>query len=584
MPRALPRLQGRWLFAFNILWLLLLPLAAAMPIVSTVAQVQRADSPIWMPLGLLVDSSGGEVRVDGPTTEEARAAGVREGDVVVAIDGRRVRGGARGYSEIRPLLLRPDGTGFAVSLRGADGRIRNVRLTRSQAHIDEPLKGSGLSTQAVSITGSIGGLLPALFFIPAAILLFRRRREPVPALLSLALLLLAAGEFVGTTGWFELGWPDWIRRLVSVGGWSALLLVLLAFPNGDFRPRWTAWLAPLLLVWTLLFAVGATLYLLSVGVVILLMVAAVANLALHYRRMVPGTERQQMRWFLFGFAAGTLSLSIAVLLSVTSELLFAGDVVANAWLQILFYLFGPMGGVMIAWGLLVSLLRFRLYDAESVISRSAGIALLTLALAAIFAASAEAIEALMELRFGRDAGALPGAAGAGLAVLMITPLHRRIEAWIERRFRKTLGHLRRDLPDCVDDLRETATMADLLDEVLARVEAGARAVRSAVAFGDKVVAARGTDPDKADRADFPLAIPLRVGHSADEVGTLLVGPRPDGSRLGKDERDALREIADPVARAIRIVRAREAREAATSKALTAIQRRLTKIEKGRADG
>ncbi len=582
--RALPRLHGRGLAAYTVLWLILLPLAAAMPIVSVVYGVQRAESPVWVPIGLSVDSSGAEVVVGDATTAEARAAGVRSGDVVVAIDGRRVRGGASGYEQVRPLLLRPEGTRFRIALRGPDGRIRTVRLTRLKAHIEEPLRGSGLTTRTVSAMGWIGGLLPAIFFVPASILLFRRRREPVPALLSIALLLLAAGEFVGTTGWFELGLPDWIGRLVAIGGWSALLLVLLTFPNGAFRPRWTARLAPFLAVWSLLFAVGATKYLLSVGAVLLLMVAAVANLALRYRRMEPGTERQQMRWFLFGFAAGTMSLTVAMLLSLASEALFAGDVVANAWLQSLFFIFGPMGGVLIACGLLVSLLRYRLYDAESVISRSAGIALLTLALAAIFSASAEAIEALFELRFGRDAGALPSALGAGLAVLMITPLHRRIEAWVDRRFRKVLRHLRQDLPACVDDLRETASMRELLDEVLARVEAGARAVRSAIMLDGRMVAARGIAPGEADAADFPLAVPLRVRHSSAEVGTLLVGPRPDGSRLGKDEREALEEVADPVARAIRIVRAREEGEAATSKALAAIQRRLTRIEKGSRDG
>lgn len=580
VPRALPRLQGRRLTAYTILWLILLPLAVAMPVISVVSSVRWAESPVWIPIGLSVDSTGDEVRIDAATTREARAAGVRSGDVVVGIDGHRVRGGSDGYAEIRPVLLRPEGTVFALSLRSPDGRIRTVRLSRRMAHIDEPFENSGLSTQAVSIVGSVGGVLPALFFVPAAILLFRRRREAVAALLSLALLLLAAAEFAGTTGWFELEFPDWIRRLLGSGGWTALLLVLLTFPKGDFRPRWTVWLVPPLLVWAALFASGFIHYLVSVAPLVLLMAGAVANLALRYRRMEPGAERQQTRWVLFGFAAGIASLVVALILSVLSETLFAGDYLAATWLEILFYVFGPLGGVFIAAGLLVSLLRFRLYDAESVISRSAGLALLTLSLAAIFAASAEAIEALFELRFGRDAGALPGALGAGLAVMMITPLHRRLQDWAERRFQKALQHLRRDLPACVDDLRETASLDDLLGEVLARIEAGARAVRSAVAIGGELAAVRGIARADASDSMFPIAIPLKVGHAGAEVGTLLVGPRPDGTGLGKDEREVLDEIADPIARAIRVVTAREAREAATKKALAAIQRRLTRIEKG----
>ena len=583
VPRALPRLEGRWLIAFTILWLLALPLAVAMPVYSVVTQVERAGAPVWLPIGLSINSKGEAIVVDAPATREAQAAGVSRGDIVVSIDGHSVYGDER-LRHARPILTRPEGTRFTVALRDPDGRLRTVRLTRRLAHVDEPYRGSGLSARSVPMMGWVGGLLTTAFFVPAAILLFRRRRKSVAALLSLGLLLISAGDFAGFNAWPELGLSDRIGRAVADSGWSALLVVLLAFPSGRFQPNWTVWLVPVVLLWALLSIVGLLLYLASMSVLMVLLAIAVANLALRYRRMEPGTERQQLRWVLFGFAAGTLSFVIAVLLTILSDTLFAGDLRTTAWLQALFFIFGPLGGVLIGSGLLVSLLRYRLYDAEAAISRSAGLALLTLALGAIFAATAQAIEALFELRFGHDAGALPGAVGAGLAVLLITPLHRRIEAWADRRFRKALQHLRRDLPACVDDLRETASMKELLDEVLARVEAGARAVRSAVTLGDKVVAARGVAPRAAAPADFPLAIPLRVGHLEAEVGTLLVGPRPDGSRIGKDEREALQEVADPVARAIRIVKAREDREAATKKALAAIQRRLTRIEKGSGDG
>jgi GAF domain-containing protein len=58
------------------------------------------------------------------------------------------------------------------------------------------------------------------------------------------------------------------------------------------------------------------------------------------------------------------------------------------------------------------------------------------------------------------------------------------------------------------------------------------------------------------------------------IGTLLVGPRPDGRPVGKDEREALEEIADPIARAIRIVRLRERREIESSNALARLRDEL----------
>ena len=76
-------------------------------------------------------------------------------------------------------------------------------------------------------------------------------------------------------------------------------------------------------------------------------------------------------------------------------------------------------------------------------------------------------------------------------------------------------------------------------------------------------------PDEAadalysDRTDplFPLRVPLRAD-SVGLVGWLLLGPRPDGSFFGREDRSVLKEIAEPVARAIAIANERTRREAA----------------------
>ena len=77
---------------------------------------------------------------------------------------------------------------------------------------------------------------------------------------------------------------------------------------------------------------------------------------------------------------------------------------------------------------------------------------------------------------------------------------------------------------------------------------------------------------------FPLQVPLAaegVGH----VGWLLLGPRPDGSTYGRDEREALMEVSDPLARALVIAADRERRE--TNHALAEADRdgRLAALER-----
>jgi hypothetical protein len=96
----------------------------------------------------------------------------------------------------------------------------------------------------------------------------------------------------------------------------------------------------------------------------------------------------------------------------------------------------------------------------------------------------------------------------------------------------------------------------------------------------ETVASRGDGGE-----DFPVRVPLRVEYQRMEIGALLVGPRPDGSAPGKDEREALAEIADPIARAVRIVRRREEtqhRQESEMAELRAALQRLIRSEAGRS--
>jgi len=65
------------------------------------------------------------------------------------------------------------------------------------------------------------------------------------------------------------------------------------------------------------------------------------------------------------------------------------------------------------------------------------------------------------------------------------------------------------------------------------------------------------DCDRNDQI-FPLRVRLTIATNdqPESIGWLLLGPRPDGSFFGKDERDALASVAGPIARAIRVAELR----------------------------
>ena len=230
--------------------------------------------------------------------------------------------------------------------------------------------------------------------------------------------------------------------------------------------------------------------------------------------------------------------------------------------------------------LTISLLRYRLYGADATISRSVAYGLLTIGLIAVFAAAEKVIELAGEQYLGAQFGALASALAAAIAATMIVPLHHRTSHWAERRFRSGLANLREGLPLLVGDMRETATPGTLADELLARIEQGARARHGAVVVQGAVLDSRDIASDTvdqwlargllpadsardliADRTDqlFPIRVPLHAD-GVGLVGWLLLGPRPDGSFYGREERAVLRDIADPVARALAVAFARERRE------------------------
>ena len=181
---------------------------------------------------------------------------------------------------------------------------------------------------------------------------------------------------------------------------------------------------------------------------------------------------------------------------------------------------------------------------------------------------------------------------------MINPIQERIQAWSENRVQKNLVLLRDDLPDCVRDLRETASLGEMVDEILSRVDRGVRAVRSAVIVGGEVFRSRDISIDEVENwrtskfaedytSDiceatdkvFPIRVPLVPSSDKEEpIGFLLVGPRPDGSIPSRDEQKALSGVSEDIARAIRTVIKREAREAEILALITGNARRIEELE------
>ena len=581
LPERLPDLKGKWLAFYTIVWAIMLPLSIAGAIFG--AYVILTTPTMWSPYGFATNESVEGVYVRAVFSDAARASKLQAGDYIVAIDGWPLpRTAARNAARLR--VVKPDGSWTTFTVRKPSGDRSEIRLVRSQALEHQRFREAGVSFPLARFLAFVGSLLiPAVFIISGVLLFLRRRREAVPACLSLAFLMFASlangGELLG----FGIG----IARIFGAAATLLLFTALLAFPAGRFEPQWTA--IPFLLLFPYVFT--QELYL-DLAFQILVLAALVSR----YRLVGAGAERLQLRWAFLGLVIGLLLFTLSLMVDWAAATWEAED---PRWLAWSYAFSGPLltlGACAMALGLIVSILRYRLYDADAVIGRSAAYGAMTVGFVALFAASQKLIELLGQEYLGQNIGALAGGIGAALAAVVIAPMHNRAQRWAERRFQRPLYRLRHGLPPLVGDLRETAGLEQIAGATLDSLVEGVRASRAALIACDEVISARniptedvgawwrawkppGKDGIDWDRSDalFPARVPLEAeGHG--RVGWLLLGARPDGSLFGKTECDAIEEIAEPVARAVQVALRREEREAAYRRDLQSMESRVQAIE------
>jgi len=433
-------------------------------------------------------------------------------------------------------------------------------------------------------------LTKSIVLIAVSAILFRRRRtDAVAAMLGLSFLLWTASSSVdfASTG---LVWPVLLDRCRFL----LFAFALLLFPDGHWSPPWTCAVAATILTVFLIGIVEALGLLsthsflpLAIGCVLLTLAALLAR----YRSLSSVMAKQQLKWVALGLVVGIaliLSARTGAVIAARNAMPMAGTIFLEGLFQ--------MGIVIIAIGFLTSLLRYRLYDAETAISRSAAYAGLTLALVAIFAASESIIQTLGQRYFGPDIGDLSGGIAAAIAAVLLTPLHSRISDWAESHFQRDLTGLKIELPDLLAALSGGSSVARLGSSVLPRIEEAIHATRTALLVDGKPVAFRGIAKtsvhrwlsqwkapdsvdliDRDDDRDFPVRMALHCPFGKNR-GWLLLGSRPDGSLYGTDDLDALAAIVPPLQRTIFSVVERE-KERRTAKAgLDRLAARISHLE------
>jgi hypothetical protein len=323
--------------------------------------------------------------------------------------------------------------------------ILALNLSHPNAHIFDWWFGNTLSVIDVTV---------------GAIVASRRPENPVGWLLLLSGLAISMNHFSAQYAIYALlAQPDALPAgevLAWIASWLLPLYAglqvfyFLLFPTGRLPSRswrWLAWATvAFILVEVILSAFSSGAYLGSLGPIRnplgiegltnvykvllyaispLLYGAAALSLLMRLRRAV-GVERQQLKWFAYSaaiFALGIVLIVIPLYIETPSWYELAATAIFTA------------AGTAITVSIGIAILRYRLYEIDTLINRTLVYGALTAALAGVYFGGVTATQAVFRAFTGQEEQPQLAVVVSTLVIAaLFTPLRSRIQRFIDRRF------------------------------------------------------------------------------------------------------------------------------------------------------
>ena len=336
----------------------------------------------------------------------------------------------------------------------------------------------GISVSAFAIFYTvIFFLVPLVIWVAAGLFLAWRRSDDWMALLvSLFLILFQASVVLSGLV------PDSLNANNSSPSgpiWFVLFYyfcqslafpVFALFPNGRFAPRWMVWPTLALVVTEFLSAFvpsNSPLGTIGFPLLLALVICLAGSMVYRYVRIATPLERQQIKWLAF-----TLVLDII--------LNWIGPVVLSSLfpqfgphelLGALYNLIWPVTFLGIPISIAIAILRYRLWDIDSIINRTLVYGLLTGILAAVYIGLVLGLQALFARVVGQPSQSPVIIVGSTLIIVaLFRPLRSRMQNIIDRRFYRRKYDTRRTLAAFSATLRNEVDLPTLSEQLVAVVQ------------------------------------------------------------------------------------------------------------------
>ena len=324
-----------------------------------------------------------------------------------------------------------------------------------------------------------------------ALIASRRPANPVGWLLCLSGVAVSTSSFTSQYAIYALlAQPNSLpvgEALAWIASWILPIMIglqvfsFLLFPTGRLpsdRWKWLAWLTVAFVivgVITSAFSFGANaglgpipnplgiegfsnLYNMVLSMLPLLYVAVASSLFVRLRRAV-GVERQQIKWFAYA-AAATIS-------GITLAYMIPGTIDTPLWFERVGFALNIVVTPAIPVSMGIAILRYRLYEIDLLINRTLVFGSLTASLALVYLGSVTATQAILQTLTGhRELPQLAIVVSTLVIAALFTPLRRRIQGLIDRRFYRRKYDAAKTLAAFGARLREETDLDALNDDLV----------------------------------------------------------------------------------------------------------------------
>ena len=310
----------------------------------------------------------------------------------------------------------------------------------------------------------------------ALLIAWRRSSEPVALFVSLTLVLL--GIFINT--FIEaadvLGLP-W-ELAVDIGQslqWLCFATLFYVFPDGRLVPRW-AWLPFIGWFYTqAMYYVGfiyRTLVFLNPGdwplapqlvLYTSLLLTLLYSQVYRFLRVSTPLQRQQTKWVLFGFVVAVLVLIIG---GSIAPLIFPDMETPGTLGDLIYDLVGFVALAIIPLSFGISILRYRLWDIDLLIRRTLTYTLVTAALAAAYVGTVLVLQSAFTALLGAASSTLVSVLSTLAIAALFSPVRRRVQAFIDRRFYRRKYDAARALATLGASARDDLDLSGLTDRLV----------------------------------------------------------------------------------------------------------------------